>query len=147
MVILLGVLCRNGRIKRFLSETLISLYWSCNPPSLMPMWRISWVRVEIQYVFHLMITESLMILREETVVLFKRPTRPNIFLQVNLDSLTTCDHPYWNTYIILIGVMREHDLDYTFLKIQHIFYQITHISVINGHLRVRLFLYNLQGEN
>ena len=73
---------------------------------------------------------SLMILREETVVLFKRPTRPNIFLQVDLDSLTTCDHPYWNTYIIAIRVMREHDLDYTFLKIQHIFYPIINISVI-----------------
>ena len=59
MVILLGVLCRNGPIKRFLSETLISLYWSCNPPSLMPMWRISWVRVEIQYVFHLMILDDI----------------------------------------------------------------------------------------
>ena len=31
MVILLGVLCRNGPIKRFLSVTLISLTWSCHP--------------------------------------------------------------------------------------------------------------------
>jgi len=31
MVILLGVLCRNGPIKRFLSENLISLTWSCQP--------------------------------------------------------------------------------------------------------------------
>ena len=31
MVILLGVLFRSGPIKRFLSETLISLTWSCQP--------------------------------------------------------------------------------------------------------------------
>ena len=88
---------------------------------------------------------SLMILREETVVLFKRPTRPNIFLQVDLDSLTTCDHPYWNTYIIAIRVMREHDLDYTFLKIQHIFYPIIHISVIKWSPASQTVSYNLQG--
>ena len=40
--------------------------------------------------FHLMITESLIILREETVILLKGPTRPNIFLQIDLDSWTTC---------------------------------------------------------
>ena len=45
--------------------------------------------------FHLMITESLIILREETVILLKGPTRPNIFLQIDLDSWTTCGSPLW----------------------------------------------------
>ena len=47
--------------------------------------------------FHLMITESLIILREETVILLKGPTRPNIFLQIDLDSWTTC-----GSYLIFV---------------------------------------------
>ena len=44
-----------------------------------------------------MITESLIILREETVILLKGPTRPNIFLQIDLDSWTTC-----GSYLIFV---------------------------------------------
>ena len=41
----------------------------------------------LTHILTFFITESLMISREDTMILFKPPTRPNIFLQVDVRSI------------------------------------------------------------
>ena len=65
----------------------------------------------LTHIFTFFITESLMISREDTMILFRPPTRPNIFLQVDVRSIEgTLHHSFWNSLYIFTSKVREHEL-------------------------------------
>ena len=65
----------------------------------------------LRHILTFFITESLMISREDTMILFRPPTRPNIFLQVDVRSIEgPLLHSFWNSLNIFTPKVREHDL-------------------------------------
>ena len=65
----------------------------------------------LTHIFTFFITGSLMISREDTRILFRPPTRPNIFLQVDVRSIEgPLLHSFWNSLNIFTSKVREHEL-------------------------------------